>query len=95
MLDYVRVIDEAWRVLQSNGHLWLSSLAWTSNYELDRDIVHFHHFKEYELMGALRRFSIDAVQRFPWKEDYRTVLFVKARKVVGTGQDAGASSRGG
>ncbi|MFC1935918.1 class I SAM-dependent methyltransferase [Chloroflexota bacterium] len=85
VLDYARAIDEAWRVLENNGHLWLSALAWTEHYELDRDIVHFHHFKEYELMGALRRFSIDAVQRFPWKEDYRTVLYVKAKKVASTG----------
>jgi hypothetical protein len=67
VLDYHRSIDEAWRVLRPGGTLYLATLIWTHGAELHHDHVHFHHFRDFEILGALRRFSLQELRRYPWK----------------------------
>jgi len=56
--DWHRALDEAHRVLLPGGKLYLSTLAWTESASLQGDSVHFHHFREYEILGALEGFEI-------------------------------------
>jgi uncharacterized protein YbaR (Trm112 family) len=67
VLDYHVAIDEAWRILRPGGTLFLATLIWTHDAELYHDHVHFHHFRDFEILGALRRFSIQELRRYPWK----------------------------
>ncbi len=77
ILDHHAALDEAWRVLRPGGRLYLASLVWSERAELYRDHVHFHHFREFELFGALSRFRLDTVQRYPWKDDsHRSALYL-------------------
>lgn len=81
VLDHHAALDEAWRVLRPGGRLYLASLVWSERAELYRDHVHFHHFREYELFGALARFRLDTVQRYPWKDDlHRSALYLALTK---------------
>lgn len=76
VLDHHAAIDEAWRVLRPGGRLYIASLVWSARAELYRDHVHFHHFREYELLGALARFRLDTLRRYPWKDDvHRTAVY--------------------
>jgi len=77
VFDYHAAVDEAWRVLRPGGRLYLASLVWEERAELYRDHVHFHHFREAELMLALRHFRIDSLMRYPWKGDtHRSALYL-------------------
>lgn len=77
VLDHHAALDEAWRVLRPGGRLYLASLVWTERAELYRDHVHFHHFRESELLAALHRFRVDRLSRHPWKgATHRTVLYM-------------------
>jgi hypothetical protein len=77
VLDHHAALEEAWRVLRPGGRLYLASLVWSERAELYRDHVHFHHFREYELLGALGRFRLDTLQRYPWKDDtHRSALYL-------------------
>jgi SAM-dependent methyltransferase len=81
ILDYQLALDEARRVLKPNGHLYISTLIWTANASLLNDLVHFHHFRDYEIMGGLNGMHIEAAERYQYKEDeHRHGLFVHARK---------------
>jgi len=84
VLDHHRALDEAWRVLAPGGMLYLATLVWSERAELFHDHVHFHHFREHEILGALARFSIETLQRYPWKGDtHRSGWYLRARKVDG------------
>jgi ubiquinone/menaquinone biosynthesis C-methylase UbiE len=81
VLDHHAALDEAHRVLRPGGRLYLASLVWHERAELYRDHVHFHHFREFELFGALARFVVDTVARYPWKGDtHRTALYLALTK---------------
>lgn len=81
ILDYHQAIDEASRVLVPGGSLYLITLAWTERATLLSDLVHFHHFREYEIFGSLRGFEIIRTLRYRYKEDdHRYGLFVHASK---------------
>lgn len=67
VLDYHRSLDEAWRVLRPGGTLYLATLIWTHDAELHHDHIHFHHFRDFEILGALRRFSLQELHRYSWK----------------------------
>jgi hypothetical protein len=81
VLDYHRSVDEAWRVLRPGGTLYLATLIWTHNAELHHDHTHFHHFRDFEILGALREFSIGEVLRYPWKGNtHRFAWYLSATK---------------
>ncbi len=81
ILDWHRAIDEARRVLKPEGILYLSSLVWTHDAELMRDSVHFHHFREIDLLNALSDFEIVSEQRYTYKDDdHRYGIYLAAKK---------------
>ena len=81
ILDYHTAIDEARRVLKPGGMLYLASLVWTERASLIGDTVHFHHFRDFELQGALRGLSIESITRYNWKNDtHRYGIYLAARK---------------
>ena len=83
ILDWRRALDEARRVLVPGGRLYLCTLAWTERAGLLADSVHFHHFREYEIFGALEGMGIEEVRRYDYKgNDHRHGLYLAARKPV-------------
>ena len=81
VVDPERVIAEASRVLRVRGHLYVMILVWTDHFELDEDEYHFKHFSKPEVHALIpENFAVKAVQLIPYKEDYRKVMFLKARK---------------
>ena len=81
VFDYKLALREADRVLKPGGTLYLASLVWTDRIQLCTDNVHFHHFADYELLGALSGYSIRRVERYAWKNDtHRESLYFAARK---------------
>lgn len=81
VLDYHAATDEAWRVLAPGGSLYLATLIWTQRAELYRDDIHFHHFREFEIRGALAKFRTVSVARYGWKGDaHRHGVYIHAIK---------------
>ncbi len=81
ILDWRRALDEAWRVLMPGGRMFLSTLIWTDRADLITDTVHFHHFRAYEIFGALAGFVIESQKRYTYKADrHRYGLYLCARK---------------
>lgn len=81
VLDYHAALDEAWRVLRVGGTLYLATLVWTHMAELVHDGIHFHHFREFELRGALSKFSVEHIHRYVWKDDeHRFGIYLSASK---------------
>lgn len=70
ILDYNLAIEEAFRVLKKGGILTVASLVWTSNASLLNDSVHFHHFRAFELKGALETHGvIKDIRNYPYKDE--------------------------
>ena len=81
IFDWRRAIDEAQRVLRSGGEIVVATLAWTANADLLNDSVHFHHFRDYEIFGALAGFRVSAVARYDYKNNrHRHGLYLRATK---------------
>lgn len=81
ILDWRRAIEEACRVLAPNGRLYLSTLVWTERADLVTDAVHFHHFREYEIFGALDGLVVEDVRRYDYKgNNHRHGLYLTALK---------------
>ena len=83
LLDWHRGIDEAFRVLKPGGALYLCTLIWTTRADLLADAVHFHHFREYEILGGLAAagFIIEDTRCYDYKGDaHRHGIYVRARK---------------
>ena len=81
VFDWHAALDNAWRVLREGGSLYLASLVWKGSADLFQDDVHFHHFREDELLLALsHRFEVELTERYDWKGDqHRCGLYLKAR----------------
>lgn len=91
LLDHVvdpeAVVAEASRVLKTGGFLYILILVWTNHFNLDQDEFHFKHFSKQEVYNLIpENFTTKAVRFIPYKEDYRKVMYVKARK---EGEDEG------
>ena len=81
ILDYKTAINEAHRILKPGGALYIATLIWTADAELVKDNIHFHHFRAFEIEGALNGFKIESVQRYNWKNDtHRSGAYIKASK---------------
>lgn len=81
ILDWRRALEEANRVLVPGGRLYICTLVWTARAGLISDSVHFHHFRESEIFGALGGFDIKEVQSYDYKgEDHRHGLYLCATK---------------
>lgn len=83
VLDYHEAISEAFRVLKKNGYIYISSYVWKEKATLLKDIVHFHHFRDEQLLSSVENyFNISEVQRYecPKNNDHRYQLFIKAQK---------------
>ena len=85
VLDYVTALKEAARVMRKGSKLFISTLVWLDNYSLIPDEVHFHHFRYFELTGALEfsGFEVEEIFEYPYKDDdHRVGAYIKAAKVL-------------
>lgn len=81
ILDYHQALEEARRVLKPGGCIYISTLIWSANASLLTDSVHFHHFREYEILGALSSMRIGRANRYQYKNDrHRYGLYLSAFK---------------
>lgn len=81
ILDYHQALEEARRVLKPGGCLYISTLIWSEDASLLTDAVHFHHFREYEILGALSSMRIGRANRYRYKDDrHRYGLYLSAFK---------------
>jgi SAM-dependent methyltransferase len=81
ILDYHQALEEAQRVLKPGGYLFLATLIWTASASLLNDLVHFHHFREYEISGSLNGMHIEQVKHYQYKDDqHRYGLYISASK---------------
>jgi SAM-dependent methyltransferase len=65
ILDYHTAIEEAFRVLKPAGSIIIETNAWLERATLLTDDVHFHHFREFEIIGSLERyFNILEIVRY-------------------------------
>jgi SAM-dependent methyltransferase len=81
ILDWRRALEEAHRVLAPGGTLYLFTLVWTERAGLIGDAVHFHHFRDYEIFGALDGFEMTAARRYDYKgATHRHGLYLRATK---------------
>ena len=75
------VIFEASRVLKVGGFLYILILVWTDNFSVENDEYHFRHFSEQEIYDLIpKNFRIEETQFIPYKEKYRRVMYLKAKK---------------
>lgn len=85
ILDYHTAIEEAYRVLKPDGRVVIATYAWIERATLLTDSVHFHHFREFEIFGALERcFEIEDVRRYedPKHATHRYGLYVMANRRI-------------
>lgn len=83
ILDYHLGIEEAFRVLKVGGVLVISTLIWTDkNASLLNDAVHFHHFRDYEILGTVQKYGeIMELNNYPYKEDeHRYGMYISVKK---------------
>jgi SAM-dependent methyltransferase len=84
MLDYNTALEEAVRVLRVAGKVVIASYAWLSQATLLTDSVHFHHFRDYQIIGALEGLglNIEKISRYedPKNSKHRYGLYVTASK---------------
>jgi ubiquinone/menaquinone biosynthesis C-methylase UbiE len=80
IMDWRRSIGEARRVLKPGGCLTIATLIWTDKADLLADAVHFHHFRDYEIYGALAlNFTIESERRYVYKNsENRHGMYIQA-----------------
>lgn len=83
ILDHHTAIEEAHRVLKPGGCIVIATYAWLERATLLTDNVHVHHFREFEITGALEEyFQIENVRRYedPKHAEHRYGLYVMGKK---------------
>lgn len=82
VFDYHLAVQEASRVLKRGGVLCVGTLLWTHEAQLHPDTVHFHHFRSYEIEGALaEHFDLIDFKAYRWKHaDHRFGVYLRAAK---------------
>ena len=69
-------------MLRPGGRLYLATLIWTDSAALTTDQAHFHHFRQFEVEGVLRKFNINTLDRYGWKGDtHRYGVYLRATKM--------------
>ena len=83
ILDYHTALEEAHRVLKPDGSVVIATYSWLDRATLLTDDVHFHHFRDYEVLGAVEEyFSIKKIKRYedPKCDNHRYGLYIMACK---------------
>lgn len=83
ILDYHTAIHEAYRVLKPGGIIKIASYAWLESATLLTDAVHFHHFRESQLLSGLEDcFEIEEIKRYedPKNATHRYGIYISAIK---------------
>jgi len=83
ILDYHTAIEEAHRVLKVGGRVVIATYAWLERASLLTDSVLFHHFREFEILGALESFfEIEEIHRYedPKHDTHRYGFYVMAQR---------------
>jgi SAM-dependent methyltransferase len=83
ILDYLTAIEEAHRVLKPGGNVVIGTYSWLEKATLLTDSVHFHYFREFEILGTLERlFELADVRRYedPKHAIHRYGLYVRATR---------------
>lgn len=84
IFDWRRALSQAREVLKKGGNIYISTYIWTERADLLPDSVHFHHFRYYELVGALDELGFNNVQaevyESPKGDTHRHGLYLKACK---------------
>jgi SAM-dependent methyltransferase len=84
IMDWHQAIDEAVRVLKPGGSVYILVYVWTDRATLLTDSVHFHHYRDYEILGKLAESGLTVVDEQRWislkRETHRHQLFVRASK---------------
>lgn len=84
IFDWRRALSQARDVLKKGGRVYISTYIWEERADLLTDSVHFHHFRYYELLGALDELGFDNVQadiyESPKGDTHRHGLYLKACK---------------
>jgi SAM-dependent methyltransferase len=82
IMDWHLAVDEAIRILKPGGKLYIMSYVWTERADLLNDTVHFHHFRDYEILGKLEEagMRVEEEKRYacPKGDTHRHELFVRA-----------------
>lgn len=81
MLDWSAGLQQALRILKKDGTFHFTILVWDSAAELTRDVVHFHHFRESQILNALSELGLKVRDRQyrPWKNStHRRVMLLQA-----------------
>jgi len=84
ILDWRRALAEARKVLKKGGVLYICTYIWVDKADLITDIVHFHHFRYYEIVGALESLGFcifgSDIYESPKGDLHRHGLYIKAYK---------------
>lgn len=84
ILDWRRAISQAYAVLKKGGSLYIATYIWADKADLIHDSVHFHHFRYYEILGALEELNFiecgSQIYESPKGDVHRHGLYLKAIK---------------
>jgi SAM-dependent methyltransferase len=84
IFDWRHALAQAKSVMKKGGTLYISSYIWTDNATIITDAVHFHHFRYYEILGALEELNFcefgSQIYESPKGDNHRHGLYLKAYK---------------
>lgn len=81
IFDYHEALLQAHRIGRPNSTLVISGYAWDYDATLLKDHVHFHHFREDQLVAAIKPIAeIDEILRYecPKENKHRFAIYIKA-----------------